>query len=111
MKKTFVLLMILLCTLCACARKEERLGAFEDAEDKRITPELKEIFDQACEGYVGMDFEVLELVATQVVAGTNYKFLGNGTTVTLNPVTAKKYVTVYKDLEGKCRIIEVEDAE
>ena len=111
MKKTLVLLMILLCTLCACARKEEKLGGFEEPKEKEITPELKEIFDKACEGYVGMDFEVLELVATQIVSGTNYKFLCNGTTVTLNPQTAKKYVSVYKDLEGNCRIIEVEDAE
>ena len=63
---------------------EEELGVFEDT--------LKEL--------VGVDYEPVCVVATQVVAGRNLVYLARGTTVTANPESSFYFVTIYQDLEG-----------
>ena len=88
--------------------EEPTVGGFVDVEDRTLTDELKEIFYKAKEGYVGMSLEPVELYQTQVVAGTNYKFVCSGTKTTNPPIKGSYFVTVYKDLEGNCSIIDVE---
>ena len=44
-----------------------------------IPIELRNKFDSAVEGIKNMKFEPLELISTQVVAGTNYMFLAKDT--------------------------------
>ena len=88
--------------------QEELVGGFIDAEDGTLTDELKTIFNKAIDGLLGAIYEPVELVATQVVAGTNYKFLANGTKTT-NPVTkGTYYVTVYEDLDGNVSLLDIE---
>ena len=70
--------------------------------------ELK-LFSDAKEEYVGMDFEPVALLGTQVVAGTNYMFLAKGTPVVPNPETSYKVVIIYKDLQGNVSITKVSD--
>lgn len=84
------------------------LGGFTEAEDKTLTDELKEIFAKACESYTGISLKPERLEGTQVVAGTNYKFLASGTKTTNPPIKGSYFVTVYKDLQGNCSIIDVE---
>lgn len=131
MKKLLTLLLTLLMvfTLVGCNSKEDTpvvqetvqqeevvepkedetiLGGFIEAEDKTLTDELKEIFNKAIEGYVGMSLSPERLEGTQVVAGTNYKFLASGTKTTNPPIKGSYFVTVYEDLEGNCSIIDVE---
>ena len=84
------------------------LGGFTEAEDKDLTDELINIFNKACEGYVGISLKPVRLEGTQVVAGTNYKFLANGTKTTNPPIKGSYFVTVYKDLEGNCSITDIE---
>ena len=88
--------------------EEEVVGGFVDVEDGTLTDELKEIFNKATEGYVGMSLEPIELYQTQVVAGINYKFVCSGNKTTNPPITGSYFVTVYEDLEGNCSIIDVE---
>ena len=111
MKKvlTIIITLCLIMNLSACNKKEENVGGWSDVKDSSITAELKEKFDEACVGYTGMSFEPIELLKTQVVAGTKYKFLCNGTTVTPNGETKKVVVTIYEDLNGKLEITSVED--
>lgn len=74
---------------------EEIVGGWEDAEDGTITEELSEIFAKAVEGTEYAEWQPVELKATQVVAGTNYRFLcENG-----------EELAVYEDLEGNCSIL------
>lgn len=64
------------------------IGGYVDVEDGTITKELQEIFDEAFdslsakaynkENLAFSTYEPVELVATQLVAGTNYKFLADG---------------------------------
>ena len=88
--------------------QEEIVGGFVDVEDRTLTDELKQIFNKALEGYVGMSLQPVELYQTQVVAGTNYKFVCSGTKTTNPPITGTYFVTVYQDLEGNCSITEIE---
>lgn len=74
-----------------------------------LPAEVRETFTKAMEGYVGMDFEPVAYLGSQVVAGTNYQILCLGTTVTAVPVTAYKVVTIYKDLEGNATVSNVAD--
>ncbi len=58
------------------------------------------------EGYTGMGFKPLALLATQVVSGTNYRFVCESI-----PVDGGEHgcalVTVYADLDGNSEITEV----
>ena len=89
----------------------EIVGGYVDVEDGTLTDELKDIFAKALEGLLGATYEPVELVATQVVAGTNYKFLANGTKTT-NPITkGTYYITIYKDLQGNVSLLDIETIE
>ena len=135
MKKLLTLLLTLLMvfTLVGCNSKEdapvvqepekqeevveqtkeepEIVGGYVDVEDGTLTDELKDIFDSALEGLLGATYEPQELVATQVVAGTNYKFLANGTKTT-NPITkGTYYIYVNKDLQGNVELLDIETIE
>jgi hypothetical protein len=60
---------------------------------KDISKEAASVFETALAGQVGVKYAPLA-VATQVVAGTNYKFFCNTSTVTANapPETAMIYI-------------------
>lgn len=93
------------------AEDDTILGGYVDVEDGTLTDELKDIFNKALEGLLGASYEPKELVATQVVAGTNYKFLANGTKTT-NPITkGTYYITIYKDLQGNVELLDIETIE
>ncbi len=80
--------------------------------DNGSTPmpeEVTEAFEKAAETHLGMDFEPIAYVGSQVVSGTNYMILCKGTTVTEEPVTGLKMVTVYADLSGGAKILSVVD--
>ena len=86
-------------------------GGFTEVEDGTLTDELKDIFNKALDGLMGATYEPVELVATQVVAGTNYKFLANGIKTT-NPITkGTYYITIYKDLQGDVKLLDIETIE
>ena len=87
------------------------VGGFTEVEDGTLTEELTDIFNKALDGLMGATYEPVELVATQVVAGTNYKFLANGTKTT-NPITkGTYYITIYKDLQGDVKLLDIETIE
>ncbi len=85
------------------------VGGFTPVEDGTITEELQGIFDKAMEGFAGVGYTAKKLVATQVVAGTNYKFLCDAKVVYPGAPTTEKYVTVYKDLQGNCSVLDITD--
>lgn len=111
------LLLIALVIVVGCNKKEEEkekslLGGWELLlTDKQVTipEEVTKVFDAATKDYVGMDFEPVALLGTQIVAGTNYMFLCKGKPVVPNPETSYKIVVVYENLEGKSSIIHAND--
>lgn len=69
-----------------------------------VTKAQKKLFNQALKGYTGVTFEPVFVVATQVVAGTNYAYFCKASTVTKNPKTSWKVVVVNKNLKGKATV-------
>ena len=71
-----------------------------DAYNELLTDEESEIFAKAIEGLTGVGYTPIRVLATQVVSGTNYAFLAQGTTVTADPQVDYYIITIYKDLQG-----------
>ncbi len=66
---------------------------------KTLTDEQAELFAKGMEGLVGVSYEPVTELATQVVAGQNHAFLCKGETVTAEPITNWYVVVIYEDLD------------
>ncbi len=73
-----------------------------------LDKEVQTAFDKAQQGYAGVGFTPIALLGTQVVAGTNYKFLCDGTEAVQNPAAELYVVTVYEDPSGNAEISSAE---
>ena len=81
-------------------------GGWAQCEAPIVTEELQAIFDKALEGYTGMGFRPIALIATQLVSGTNYCFFCESVPVD-GGESGYAFVTVYKDLDGNAQISDV----
>lgn len=79
--------------------------------EKDIDKKALSAFDKAIEEYTGLTLDPFALIGTQVVSGTNYMFIARGTTVTQEPVSGWKIVTIYEDLKGNAEVKDVNDFE
>ena len=95
--------------LCVCASADAMMGAWKVCEDSAVTEEARAVLDKALEGFVGSNVEPVALLATQVVAGTNYCFLCRVTPVVPDAQSAWCLVYVYQALDGSARILEFQD--
>ena len=68
-------------------------------EDRAVTDEDMAVFDQAMDGLVGVIYEPT-LVATQVVAGLNYRFTATATGVYPGAEPYQVHIVIYKPLGG-----------
>lgn len=75
-----------------------------DGTTSAINDDVRASWDKAMEGYTGVGYEPVRVIATQVVSGTNYAILARGTTVTANPTTDWYVVKMYVDLNGNASI-------
>lgn len=81
-------------------------GGWQQCEAPIVNDELQALFDKAMEGYTGMGFRPVALLATQTVSGTNYCFFCESVPVD-GGETGYSFVTVYKDLDGNAQITDV----
>lgn len=72
-----------------------------------LTSGQQKIFNKAVKKVTGVSYQPVALLAKQVVAGTNYVFLCQGTTVTAKPKKAWYVLTAYKDLNKKVTLSSV----
>ncbi|MCQ2513108.1 MAG: hypothetical protein MJ092_06985, partial [Lachnospiraceae bacterium] len=61
--------------------------------------DVQETFDKAMEGLVGVNYQPMAFLGSQVVAGTNYAVLCHGTTVTAEPTNNIYVVYVHAGLD------------
>lgn len=80
---------------------------YEENEACTIPEEALEAFNKAVDGMTGAGYEPIALLASQVVAGVNYKILCKQTLVTAEPVVKNVIVTVYADLNGGASITSI----
>ena len=83
------------------------MGGWSVTTDSAITDEAAAAFEKAMEKIVGVDYEPIALLATQLVAGTNYCFLCRGTVVVPDALPEYMMVYIYEDLDGNAQMLEV----
>ena len=117
MKKFLCMLLaaMLLLTMTA-AQAESLLGgwtlvesAMSDEDKTDVREAAYAAFDKAMTGFVGSNVEVVDVLATQVVAGTNYMYLAVVTPVVPDAQSHYALVEVYADLEGNATITGMKD--
>lgn len=81
----------------------------QDVRAAKIDPEVQEKFDKAMEGMVGSNLEIVAVLGTQVVAGTNYALLLKSTPVVLNAESHFAIGILYADLEGNAEFRNITD--
>ena len=91
----------------------ELMGGWTAAEDPRVTEEHKKLFEKACETLTGAVYTPILYLGSQVVAGTNYRFLCKMEASVAELKSAAKYaiVTIYEDLQGNASILELKDSD
>lgn len=84
-------------------------GAYEPAASPEITDEIQALCDKAFADLEGASYTPVALLATQVVAGTNYKILFEKELAV--PDAEKTYAIgiIYEDLDGNASITEIDD--
>ena len=90
-------------------RAELSSPTWQEAESPAMTEEATAAFNEATEGFVGVDYVPVALLSTQTVAGTNYRILCEATTVYPGAEMHYAVVNVYESLEGNANIISVTD--
>ena len=107
MKKiiAIALLLALLLTLGACGKQQEKkVGGWTLSEDGAVTDEAQAAFDKALDGLVGVSYQTVALLGTQLVSGTNYSFLCEAAVVYPDAQPYYAVVTVYENLQGEAEI-------
>lgn len=102
-------LMLLIGSTNAFAAKAVGAGAW--SLNKKVYNNLskteKQVFRKATKKLTGVSYKPTAVIATQVVAGTNYAYLCLRKTVTSKPKYDWCVVKIYQNLKGKAKIISV----
>lgn len=102
-----IVLMLALLLTAAFAEAPKMAGGWQIGES--ANKDVMEAYDKAFEGFAGASYEPKMLVATQLVAGTNYCFLAKKTLVTAEPTYGWALVYIYIDLEGNASLLRIQD--
>ena len=74
-----------------------------------MTEDVQAAFDKAMESLLGVDYEPVEVIGSQVVAGMNYKILCRSTVVAPGAQSGYSLVTIYNALDGHAEVLEITD--
>lgn len=109
----------LLLGLFACAKKTPAVstteqegtgavaGGWTNAEDFKMTDALRMVFEKGLDGLVGVGYEPLAHLGTQVVAGTNHCFLAQATVVYPDAKPTYALVYLYEALDGAVSLMNI----
>ena len=86
-------------------------GGWQAAEDTAVTESRKDLFEKATEKLLGVKYEPVAYLASQVVSGKNHCFLAKATVV--RPGSEPRYtlVYIYEDLQNNLEILNIKDVE
>ena len=82
-------------------------GGWQASESPEITSELRSVFDKALDGFVGVGYEPIAYLGSQIVAGTNHAFFCKAQVVYPNAQPYFAIVFIYEDLEGNAEIQDI----
>lgn len=86
--------------------EEDVVGGWTETETPEMTDEAKTALEKACETLTGAEYTPVALLATQVVAGTNYRIICQSRPSVPSSESGYVIVTVYADLDGNAEIID-----
>lgn len=66
-------------------------------------------FETAMEGLLGVNYTPVQVIATQVVNGTNYAYLASGSTVTAEPKNGWYVIVVNENTSGEVSLINIRE--
>ena len=92
----------------AGASAQALVGAYAIPETPGITQEARAAFDAATAELCGCTYELVALLGTQVVAGTNYRLLCTAASVIPDAQTSYVLMTVYADPDGNAEITAID---
>lgn len=87
-------------------------GGWETNKDKLsldLNVDAKAAFEKATADLTGYTYEVIALLGTQVVAGTNYAILVRGSVVAPDAAPVYEIVYIYEDLDGNAEVTGTQD--
>ena len=82
------------------------VGGWTETGSLEMTDDAKKALEKACETLTGAEYTPVALLATQVVAGTNYRIICESRPAVPFPECGYVIVTVYADLQGGAEIID-----
>ena len=88
---------------------DERTGGWSAAESTELTEDQRSLFERAMEGMLGVNYEPVAYLGSQVVAGLNHCFLCRATVVYPGAQPAYKLVYIYEALDGSTDVLEITD--
>ena len=82
-------------------------GGWQASESPEITSKLRAVFDKALDGLVGVGYEPIAYLGSQIVAGTNHAFFCKAQVVYPNSLPYFAIVYIYENLDGKAEITDI----
>ncbi|MDO4549504.1 MAG: hypothetical protein Q4D04_15550, partial [Clostridia bacterium] len=111
-RKMMALVLSLMLTLCGVANAETMVGAWQIREEDwtpEQNPDATAAFVKAMEGMLGVEYEMIACLGSQVVQGVNYCVLCRTTVVAPDGETGYVLAYVYEDLTGSAEITDIVD--
>ena len=84
-------------------------GGWQAAEDTEVSESQKALFEKATEKLLGVKYEPVAYLASQVVSGKNHCFLAKATVVRPGAEPRYTLVYIYEDLQNKLEILNIKD--
>ena len=84
-------------------------GGWNAAADPTVTDEVRALLNKGLEGLLGVSYEPVTYLGSQVVAGRNHAILCKATVVNLNAIPTWKIVYLYEDLQGNVKLMNIAD--
>ena len=111
MKKIIAALLTVLILMTAAFAYAETnglmLGGWSVAESTELTEEQTALFEAATEGLIGVNYEPVAYLGSQIVSGTNHCFLCKAQVVAPNTTPYLTLVYIYENLEGELEILNI----
>ena len=109
MKKIVSILLVLMMLAAGSAMAEMSLGGWSVAESASLTEDMTALFNEATGKLMGVSYEPVAYLASQVVAGCNHCFLCRSTVIYPGAAPALKLVYVYEKPDGTAELLNIAD--
>jgi hypothetical protein len=86
----------------------QTLGGYTKEETTEISEEMIEIFDEATDKLIGVNYEAVEFIGRQIVNGTNYQFKAEKQVVYPGAEKEEVIITVHQALDGTVSVLSIE---